>query len=158
MVSIDYSLILVIFNFGLLVYILNKFIFKKVKKYLEERQTKIALFQKKLANSCEKAEKLVLEKKKALIESEKESMQEHKRIVDKAEKQAQKVIHDVKDREKQIIGDTQRELISSKDKIVKGLSDQMIQLIIEISSKVVSQKMDIKEDEKFITSLIAKGI
>ena len=72
MISIDYSLIIVILNFVLLLIVLNKILYKPIKKFLSERQQKIASDLDEAKASRKQAEELVEQKSNELKQSAEE--------------------------------------------------------------------------------------
>jgi len=158
MVSVDYSLILVILNFIVLMWLLNKFIFQNVKSFLEKRQEKIASELKETEQARVQAQELVSQKESELKRADLEIKSERKRVLDKAEGKANQILDDAKTREKQILQESKKELISQKDAVVSGIGDEMAALVAKISEKIIGKKLDEKSDAELIKKMIAEGI
>ena len=158
MVSIDYSLILVILNFIVLMWLLNKFIFQNVKKFLKQRQEKIATELKETEEARIELQGLVEKKEAELKKADAEIRAEKKRLLDKAEVQAGQILKEAKDKEKEIIQESKHELLSQKSKIVQGISDEVAVLVAKVSEKIIGQKIDEKTDAEVIRNMISKGI
>ncbi len=158
MVSIDYSLILVILNFIVLMWLLNKFIFQNVKKFLKQRQEKIATELKETEEARIELQGLVEKKEAELKKADAEIRAEKKRLLDKAEVQAGQILKEAKDKEKEIIQESKHELLSQKSKIVQGISDEVAVLVAKVSEKIIGQKIDEKTDAEIIRNMISKGI
>ncbi len=158
MVSVDYSLILVILNFIVLMWLLNKFIFQNVKTFLEKRQEKIASELEETEKARVQAQELVLQKEQELKKADLEIRGERKRMLDKAEGQANQILSEAKSREKQILQESKKELLSQKDAVVSGIGDEMAALVAKISEKIIGQKLDEKSDAELIKKMIAKGV
>ena len=67
MISIDYTLIIVILNFIVLLAVLNKILYKPIKKFLEERKQTIANDMDGAKKSREDAEELVFQRQTHLL-------------------------------------------------------------------------------------------
>ncbi len=158
MVSIDYSLILVILNFIVLMWLLNKFIFQNVKKFLEKRQEKIASELKETEVARVKAQELVSQKEDELKKADFEIREEKKRVLDKAEGQAHQILSEAKSREKAILQESKQELLSQKDGVISSISDEVVALVAKVSEKIIGQKLDKDADAQLIKKLIAEGI
>ncbi len=158
MVSIDYSLILVILNFIVLMWLLNKFIFQNVRKFLEKRQEKIASELKETEVARVEAQDLVSQKKEELKKADFEIREEKKRVIDKAEGQANQILDEAKSREKEILQETKKELLSQKDGVISGISDEVVALVAKVSEKIIAQRLDKDADTKLIKKIISQGI
>ncbi len=158
MVSVDYSLILVILNFIVLMWLLNKFIFQNVKKFLEKRQEKIATELKETQAARDEAKELVLQKEQELKKADSEIRSERKRVLSKAEGEATQIIDEAKSREKAILQESKKELLSQKSAVVAGISDEVIALVAKVSEKIIGKKLDEKTDAELIKKMIAEGI
>ncbi len=158
MVSVDYSLILVILNFIVLMWLLNKFIFQNVKKFLKQRQEKIATELKETEDARIELQGLVEKKEAELKKADVEIRAERKRVLDKAETQADQILKEAKDKEKEVLQESKQELLSQKSKIVHDISDEVAVLVAKVSEKIIGQKLDEKTDAEVIRNMISKGI
>ena len=156
MINIDYTLIIVILNFVLLLLILNKILYKPIKKFLMERQKKIADDLDQAKDSREKAGKLVEEKEQELkISAEEIRKMKHASKRD-AEDQATTIIKSANDQEKKILKDTEEQLKHEKEKVMEEIEDELTAMVSDLSSKFLSEKLDEKKDVNLIKKVISE--
>lgn len=154
--AIDFSLIVVILNFILLLIVLNNVLYKPLKKYLADRQEKIKNDVDEASQSIEKANQLVIQKEEEL----KNSMEEARKIKDsirrEAENQADKILHDAKLQERETIQQTQNQLNELNKKAMADIETQLSGMIADLTSKVLAEKIDVEKDRELINKLLAK--
>ncbi len=141
-------------NFGLLIWILHKFGYGPIIKFIDERRKKI---EKGLENA-----KLVEEKLKKADEAEKE-------IIISAKKEAQKIVSSStelaqKNREEMIKKaeeEAQRILVSyekkgkqEKDKIMNEAKKELSDLVIMATEKIISKNITTSSDREEIDKII----
>lgn len=156
MINIDYSFIIVILNFVLLLIILNKILYKPIKKFLEERQKKIADDLDGAKASRKKAEKLVLEKDEELKKSAEEIRKMKNAATNDAEEKAKDIMKNAKKQEKRILQETEKQLKTEKVKVMGAIEDELSELVTELSSKFLSEKLDGKNDKELIKKIISQ--
>ena len=156
MISIDYSLIIVILNFVLLLIVLNKILYKPIKKFLEERQQKIASDLDEAKASRLQADKLVEEKSDALKQSAEDIRKMKSAANSDAESKAKDIVMIAKDQEKRILQDTKDQLKTEKVKVIGDIEDELTEMVAELSSKFLSEKLDEKQDKELIKKIISE--
>lgn len=145
------------FNFAILFFVLYKFGYKPILKFLDDRKNEIA----KGIKDAEVAQKKLIE----IEEREKE-------IIKKAKKEALKIIEEAKERGKkrreqmiekakedigQIIEGEKIKMRAEKAETLKEIKAEIASLIVGAVEKVLEEKMDKKKDKELIEK-IAKGI
>ena len=110
MISIDYTLIIVILNFIVLMAVLNKILYKPIKKFLEERKQTIVADMDGAKKSREDAEKLVSKRGKELKASTEEIRKMKQNSRRDAESKATEILKEAKNKEKRILKDTEAQL------------------------------------------------
>ena len=156
MISIDYSLIIVILNFILLLIVLNKILYKPIKKFLDERQQKIASDLDEAKTSRMQAEKLVEEKSDELKQSTEDIRKMKNAATGDAEGKARDIIKNAKEQEKLILQDTEKQLKTEKVKVMGEIEDELAEMVAELSSKFLSEKLDEKKDKELIKKIISE--
>ncbi len=156
MISIDYSLIIVILNFVLLLIVLNKILYKPIKKFLSERQQKIASDLDEAKASRVKAEKLVKEKNTEIKQSAEDIRKMKSAAAGDAEGKAREIMKNAKEQEKRILQDTEEQLETEKVKVMKKIEDELAEMVAELSSKFLSEKLDEKKDKELIKKIISE--
>ena len=156
MISIDYSLIIVILNFVLLLIVLNKILYKPIKKFLEERQQTIASDLDDAKASRTEAEKLVEKKGNELKQSAEEIRKMKGAATSDAEVKARDIVKNAKEQEKRILQDTEHQLKTEKVKVMGDIEDELAEMVAELSSKFLSEKLDEDKDKELIKKIISE--
>ncbi len=156
MINIDYTLIIVILNFVLLLLILNKILYKPIKKFLTERQNKIADDLDQAKDSREKAEQLVEEKGQELKTSAEEIRKMKYASKRDAESQVTAILKSANDQEKKILKDTEEQLKHEKEKVMEEIEDELTAMVSNLSAKFLSEKLDEKKDVNLIKKVISE--
>ncbi len=156
MISINYTLIVVFLNFVLLLIVLNKILYKPIKKFLLERQKNISEDIDKAKESRENAENLVQKKEKELKISA-EEIRKMKKIAKKdAEIQASGIIKQAKEQEKKIVKETEDQLIYEHEKAVSKVREELADMIASLSEKFLSTKIDEKKDDELLKKILSE--
>ncbi len=156
MISIDYTLIIVILNFALLIIVLNKLLYKPIKKFLSERQVQISNDIDSAEKSRVEATELVASKKSELKNSALEIRQMKQNAKKDAENQASEIVKSAKDHEKKILRDTEEQLEHEKNKTVGIIEEELTEMIADFTEKILSGKMDGKADDALIKKMISE--
>jgi len=157
MITINYAAVIVILNFILLLIILNKLLYKPIKKFLKERQAKIAGDLDSAELSRKEAEEKVLEKEADLKGSAEEIRKMKQAARKDADKQASEIIKEAKDKERKIIDETEDRLQQAKDKVLMEIEGDLTAMVAGLSEKFLSQKVDKEEDIKLLNKLIKES-
>ena len=156
MISIDYSLIIVILNFVLLLIILNKILYKPIKKFLSERQTKISQDIDDAKESKEVAANLVIQKEDELKTGSEEirKMKHHAKL--DATDQANEIVKSAKSQEKKIMQETEAQLENERIKVMEKVEEELSGMISDISAKFLTEKLDKEKDTDLIEKMLAE--
>ena len=154
MISIDYTLIIVILNFIVLLIILNKLLYKPINKFLKERQKKIENSLDETEKMRQKANNLVKKQEEGLKKST-EDIRNLKNLAKKdAESQAEIIVNQAKDQEKKILQETGQQLFHEKEKVVEKIKKELSTMVVSLSRKFVSDKLDVSKDKEIIEKLL----
>ncbi len=156
MISIDYTLIIVILNFIVLLAVLNKILYKPIKKYLEERKQTISEDLDEAKKSRENAEELVSKRGEELKSSAEEIRKLKQASRREAEHQASDILKEAKNQEKRILQDTEAQLEQEKVKTLKELEGELADMVSSLSEKFLSGKIDEEKDTQLIKNIIAE--
>ena len=147
--TVDFTLVLVILNFILLMIVLNNLLYKPLKKFLVDRQSQIKTDMEEAQKSIEVAQELAKQRETEL----KSAMDEARKLKDsirlEAEKQAVNLIETAKIQEKEILKQAETRLKQEVKLAVKTLETEVSQMVIDLSEQFVKGKMD-KETDKII--------
>lgn len=152
-----YSLIAQIVNFLLLLFILNKILFKPLLKVLDERKRKIAVsleeaeqISKELANaektSKELIEKANLKSDQLILEAREASERIHATAVSKAKLEAEKIFQK-----------NQENLTLEKEKMRASLRAELMDVVVIATQKILGKNLSV-EEKRLITKSSLKEI
>lgn len=150
-------LVLQIVAFGVLVWVLGKFVYPHLIKAIDNREKAIA-DSVKAANEAEaNAEKTQAEIEKLFGEARAEAAS----IVDTAHKEATNMVKDAEDKAKkraeQIVADARAQLDQDILKARKALRDEATELVALATEKVVREKVDAKRDAALIAGALEEA-
>lgn len=154
--TIDFSMIIVILNFVLLMIVLNNLLYKPLKQYFVDRQNKIQQDVNEANDSIEKANQLVVQREEEL----KNSMEDARKMKDsiryEAEKQAEQILHNAKLQERDTIQQTQNQLRELNKKAFRDIESKLSVIVANLTEKVLEEKIDSEKDKELINKLLAK--
>lgn len=152
--QIDYSLIIVILNFILLLIVLNKILYAPLKNFLNERQQGILNDMEEAKASVVKAEQMVIEGEKNLKESINEGRKLKESLQKEAESEADKIIRAAKEQEKRTIMESQSQIELEKQQVILEIEKQISGLTVELAAKLLTQKMDVAADTALLNQML----
>lgn len=141
-------------NFLIIVWILNRFLFKPMVKVINERQEKSTLTME----NFEKAKtELDMAKRKAqdIVD---QSKVDGNKIVERAHDQATKLAGDMREKAKEeiekLIAQAKRNIELDRKDMQDALRAETVGLITLALEKITSEKLDAKKDAKYIQEMI----
>lgn len=143
-------------NFFILLYVLNRFLFRPLFKIIDERKKKIE-DGLKFSDQAEKDLKELQEKRGHILsEAQRKADLEMENAKKMAEEKKKKIIDDAetKVRELEIMARAQAEV--EKQKIVDSSKREVLDLAFAVAQNVLGKKVGEKEDENFIKKAIKK--
>lgn len=155
MISINiYEILMQIVNFSILLFLLNKLLFKPLGKYLTEREETIK-------NNIDQAEK-TNQDAQTLIEEQKELLKsakiEAKEIRDQGEEtsriEREKVIIESKKEAEKILQNANKEIQQGYSKAKNDLLKEIGNLSIQLSKEVLKKDMQVSDHEKVMTAYL----
>ncbi len=154
MISIDISMVVVILNFLLLMFILKVLLYKPIKDMIKDRESKVAADIDDANKSKEEAKKLVLTKEEEYKEAVVEARKLRDKIRKEAEFDAEKIIQQAYENRKSIVAETEEQLAHEKKKVQQKLQAELAALVSQLTGKVLGQKIDSDKDLELINSII----
>ncbi len=154
MVNIDYTLILVIVNFIVLLFILKKLLYKPLMDFINKRESQIRDDLQGAKELKEESTK-ILEKQKELLRKAKE---EARSIRDEATKsakiQSEQILHDSEKQRDVIIQEAQEIIDVEVNKAKESIQSQIGDFVIELTDKIIGKKLTEDDDVKLINDMI----
>lgn len=154
--AIGTSLVLLV-SFLVLLVALSYFVWKPVKKIMDDREQfihdEISDAEKRKEESIR-----VQEENEALL---KKTQSEISEMMENAKGQAKKeqeaIIHDANTRANQLIKDAKADVESEKEKAVREINDQVAELSVLIARKMISKEISEKEQKELVTKYIQEA-
>ena len=154
MISIDVSMVVVVLNFLLLLFILKVVLYQPLKDMLTEREGKVSADIDEANKSKEEAKKLVLTKEEEYKQAVVEARKLRDDIRKEAEFDAEKILQQAYENRKSIVAETEVQLSHEKQKIKQQLQAELASLVSGLTGKVLGQKIDSDRDLEIINSII----
>ncbi len=143
-----------IVNFGILLFILKRFLYKPILKVLEERKRKIEVSIKQTEDIQNKFD----EAAKKSAELINKGCDEASRIIDEAKEEAKALAMQIQAETKQSVADTikktQDSLELEKQKMVAQARSQIVDMVASATEKVVSKSLKGADNERLIQEAI----
>lgn len=157
MINIDYTAIIVVLNFIVLLIILNKLLYKPINKFLADRKKGIAKDIEDAKQSKIKADELIKQKEAELKNAAEEIRVMKKSAQKEADKTSEEIIKTAREREKKILSDADIQLKHEKEKTIESIKLELADMISSFSEKFLLEKIDKEADKKLINSIIERG-
>ncbi len=154
MISIDYTLIIVILNFVVLLIVLNKLLYKPISNFLAERKKQISEDIDAAKRSREEASGYAKLKEVELKKSSEEIRMLKKSAAKDAETRASEIVKSAMDHEKKILREAEEQLYGEKDKVVGEISEELAEMISQLSAKYLSEKIKENSDAELIKKIL----
>lgn len=143
-----------VINFGVLFFVLSRFLYKPIKRLMQERENKIAESLKKAEELDEKSKKFEEELRQKMSEQRKEIEEMHQKAMSqqemlrkdlkaKAEEEVQKIISEAKDM-----------AAAEKEQILSSLEAEVKQLAVSLASKVLEREIDEEKEKELLENAL----
>ncbi|MBN2017539.1 MAG: F0F1 ATP synthase subunit B [Candidatus Cloacimonetes bacterium] len=156
MVNIDYTLILVIVNFIILLIILKKLLYKPLMDFIRKRESQIKEDLESAQKHKESSEKILEEQKKLLRKAKEEARDIRDEAIKLSKIQSEEILHDAEAQRDVIIGEAQEminvEVIKAKESIQKEIGE----FVVDLTDRIIGKKLTEDEDLKLIDEMIKK--
>lgn len=150
------KIIFAMINFLILFLILKHFLFQSVTEFMKNRRDKIENDIYSAKKDKEDAFRLKEENQKLLINSAQEGKEIVGKYKEKAEKVYDEILNNANTEAKRIIKRAEVDIQREKEKAQQEVKEQVIDLSIVLSEKVLQKAIDEKEHRKIIEDFIAK--
>ncbi len=148
------TLFFTILNLLILYFILRKILFKPVGKYMDNRSKQISDALELAREAKKKVEAIEEENKERLKEVKAEGVL----ILDSYKKKAETEYNDIIEKAKidaqNMIENTQKELETQKEQLLNSVKEEIADLVIEATRKVLDKNLDEKTNKKLIAEFL----
>lgn len=148
--------ILSVMNFFILLAILKKFFFKKIKQAIDDREDYINERLEKADEELEKGRLLAIENQRLLSNAKEEGKKITARYKDKAEKLHSEITEEAEKEAEEMIARARVEIEREREKVSFGLRKEAIDLALELSKKVIESNIDEEKNRKLINEFITE--
>lgn len=153
--GLNYKLFLAqLINFGLILFVIWKWVYKPLVKAMEERSNKIEQGLKDADVAKEMREATEKEKEKMITEARKSA----KEIIESAEADAKSRANEMTANAKQdverIVTQGKQQLREEQDEMMREAKNQVAELVITATEKVIGEKLDKKKDAELVKSAL----
>lgn len=154
LLKIDGTLVAVIINFFVLVYLLNRFLFKPVTKALDERRDKIG----ETLNQADERLASATALQKDYEEKLKEARREAQDLFEETRRDAEKLRSDLKRKTEkelaQMKAHAETEILEQRQKTSQELKAEVGRLAVLAAGKIVRKSIDEKTHEGLLTQFM----
>jgi len=141
MIELNWSIFLQMFNFLLLMFILNKILYKPILKILEEREKKISDGQQEVKDLAAQGNKLVATYNEKLQAAKVEAMASKANARKQAVEQVNAVIQEARGKAEQEILQVRQRVASEIETAKKQLEPELASMAATIAEQVLGRKV-----------------
>lgn len=154
--GLDYKILIAQFvNFGILVFVLWKFGYGPMMKFLDERRNKIEKGVEDAKLATEKLIQMEEHEKEVMINAKKEAIAFVEEAKQRGEESRKKIVEKAKEEVGQIINQEKQKIQSDKADALKEIKREIGDLVMSAVSKILEEKLDEKKDKELITKIVS---
>ena len=157
LVSFSWNFFFQIANTLLLVFLLTKFLYKPVNKWLDKRKAQIADDVNGAAEARKEAETLKADYEKKIKEIRMEADAILKDARTKADDNSKKIIQEARDKSDDIIEKAQVEIERQERNAANELKNDVASMAVMAAEKIIGEKMDDELNEKLVVKFIEEA-
>lgn len=146
-----------IVNFLLLLYLLNRFLFKRVLRLLDERQTKISQGLEDAEAAARDRELARAEREAALAEARREAEAMVQRAAKTAEATSAEILAEAKASAEQITARAREEIAAEKDRALAEIRGEVADLALEAAGKLIGSEMDGPTQRRLVKQFLTEN-
>jgi F-type H+-transporting ATPase subunit b len=150
------KLLFQVINFLLLLYLLNRFLFKRVLTLLDERGTKISKGLEDAEAAARDRELARAEREAALDEARKEAQAMIARATKIADDSRAEILAEAKAQAEKVTARATEEINAEKDRAMAELRATVADLALEAAGKLVRSEMDSKTQRRLVEEFLAE--
>ena len=141
LIEINFTLIIQMINFFLLILILNKILYKPILKILEEREQRIEGQQQQAKKTIEDSLVILTDYNKKLYDAKIDAMNTKNAARNEASEQANGIIEDSRKKAEEIITRMQQEMASEMAQAKKELEPELSVMAATIAQQILGRKV-----------------
>lgn len=141
-------------NFAVLVFVLWKFGYKPILKFLDERKNKIEQGILDAQKAEERLKEIAVREKKIFKKAKKETLAILEEANQTGERNKEKMITRAKEEIGQIINEEKAKIQAEKAETLRDIKREVSGLVIEAVEKIMEEKVDEKKDCELIKKIV----
>lgn len=146
-----------IVNFLILLYLLNRFLFKSALKRIDERQAKLNQGLEDAAAAARDRELARAEREAALTEARKESEALVARAAKTAEATSAEILAEAKASAEQLVVRAREEIAAEKERALAEIRGEVANLALDAAGKLVGAEMDGPTQRRLVEQFLAES-
>jgi F-type H+-transporting ATPase subunit b len=145
-----------IVNFLLLLYLLNRFLFKRVLRLLDDRQSRISQGLEDAETAARDRELARAEREAALAEARREAEAMVQRAAKTAEATSAEILAEAKAATEQITARAREEISAEKDRALAEIRGEVADLALEAAGKLIGSEMDGPTQRRLVEQFLSE--
>jgi F-type H+-transporting ATPase subunit b len=145
-----------VINFLLLLYLANRFLFKRVLGLLDERNARISKGLEDAETAARDRELARAEREAAVAEARKEANEMIARANKIAEDTRNEILADARAEAEQATARAREEIVAEKDKAMAEIRGQVAELALAAAGKLVRRQMDDPTQRRLVEEFLAE--
>ncbi len=141
MIEVNFTLLIQMFNFFLLIYVLNKVLYKPILKILDERDERIAGGQEKAKKLIEDGQQIFSNYNQKLHNAKVDAIAAKNAIRNEAVGQANEIIDGARKKAEDIVADVQKEMTEEIARVKKELEPELGIMASTIAQQILGRKV-----------------
>jgi len=146
-----------IVNFLLLLYLLNRFLFKRVLRLLDDRQSRISQGLEDAETAARDRELARAEREAALAEARREAEAMVQRAAKTAEATSAEILAEAKASAEQITARAREEISAEKDRALAEIRGEVADLALEAAGKLIGSEMDGPTQRRLVKQFLSEN-
>ncbi|HEY7738923.1 MAG TPA: F0F1 ATP synthase subunit B [Candidatus Limnocylindria bacterium] len=146
-----------IVNFLILLYLLNRFLFKAALKRIDERQEKLSQGLEDAAAAARDRELARAEREAALAEARKESEALVARAAKTAEATSAEILAEAKASAEQLVVRAREEIAAEKERALAEIRGEVADLALDAAGKLVGAEMDGPTQRRLVEQFLTES-
>ena len=151
-----FKLLFQVVNFLLLLYLLNRFLFKPVLKLLDERESRIRKGLEDAEAAARDRELAKAERDAALDEARKEAQAMVARANKIADDSRAEILAEAKDQAEKVTARAREEITAEKDRAMAELRATVADLALQAASRLVRSEMDSPTQRRLVEEFLTE--
>ncbi len=155
--GVDWKLLLAqVVNFLILLWVLRRFAYKPMLKFLDDRSKKIETGLRDAKLASEKLSEMERKEREVLEAARKESGAIVARAKESAEKMGEKIMTESREEAARILNETRKKIENERENLRAEMKQELAGLVLLATEKVLGEKMRDAKDENIVREAVKR--